>query len=82
MSLREQSFVGRFPELCFPVFRGAGARGVSKPTSKKNCFFPFGPVLLVLIIVIKIIIIKRVRDDGKQKIVKIQRTRKIEVPMA
>ena len=30
MGLREQSIVGCFPELCFSVFRGAGACGVAK----------------------------------------------------
>ena len=34
------------------VFRGAGACGVPKAVHKQLLFFPLGPVLLVLIIII------------------------------
>ena len=52
MGLREQSTVVRFPELSFSVFLGAGACGIAKAISKTISFSPFGPVVLVLIIII------------------------------
>ena len=42
MGLREQSIVGCFPELYFPVFRGAGACGVAKVIYKQFGFSHLG----------------------------------------
>ena len=38
MGLRKQSIVGCFPELCFPVFRGAGASGAANEIYNKFVF--------------------------------------------
>ena len=50
MKLREQPTVGCFPKFCFSAFSGEGACGVSKVIN--NDFFPIGPVLVILIIII------------------------------
>ena len=63
MGLRKQSIVGCSHELCFSVFRGAGACGVAKAIYKQF-FSPFGPGLLVLIIIIIIIMMMMKKKRG------------------
>ena len=54
MGLREQSIVGCFPEFVFVFSVVHIVVGLRKQFIKK-CFFPLGPVMLVLIIIIIII---------------------------
>ena len=55
MGSREQSTVGCLPELCFLQFSVAQVLVGLRKQFINNFFFPLGPVLLVLIIIIMIV---------------------------
>ena len=69
--LRVQSTIGCFPELCFDQFSVAQVIvGLAAKTIYKHfVFFPFGSVLLVLIIIIEISLFYEIYCKGSGKTV-------------